>query len=74
MGRYQIHCPYKNAINPQIAQLNINGRMIDVPKHVANEVNNFFVNVGPNTEKEVPKVPKYIQRFSLKIKINSTLL
>ena len=44
-------------MNPQIAQLKINGRIIDMPKQVANEVNKFFVNVGPNTEKEVPKVP-----------------
>ena len=38
-------------------QLNVNGRVIDNPKQIANEVNEFFVNVGPNTEKEVPKVP-----------------
>ena len=42
--------------NPQIAQLNINGRIIDMLKQVVNEVNNFFVNVGPNTENEVTKV------------------
>ena len=28
-----------------------------MPKQVANEVNKFFVNVGPNTEKEIPTVP-----------------
>ena len=38
-------------------KLTINNRVIDVHKQVANEVNNFFVNVGPNTEKSVPKVP-----------------
>ena len=42
------------------AQLNINGRIIDVPKKVVNEVNNYFVNVGPNTENEVPKLPKIV--------------
>ena len=31
-------------------------RIIDKPIQIANEVNDFFVNVGPNTEKEVPKV------------------
>ena len=31
--------------------------MIDEPKIVVNEINIFFVNVGPNTEKDVPKVP-----------------
>ena len=47
----------KNSVNPKISQLNINGTVIDEPKLVVNEINNFFVNVGPNTEKEVPKVP-----------------
>ena len=31
--------------------------MIDDPKLVVNEINIFSVNVGPNTEKDVPKVP-----------------
>ena len=45
-------------MNPQIAQLKINGRIIDMLKQVTNEINKFFVNVvGPNTEKEVPQVP-----------------
>ena len=38
-----------------ISQLNIKGKIIDDPKDIANSVNNFFVNVGPNTEKTVPK-------------------
>ena len=41
----------------KIAQLNKNGTVIDDPKLVVNEINHFFVNVGPNTEKDVPKVP-----------------
>ena len=40
----------------KIAQLNVNGRVIDNPKQIVNEVNDCFVNVGPITEKEVPKV------------------
>ena len=35
----------------------MNGRVIDNPEQMVNEVNEFFVNVGPNTEEEVPKVP-----------------
>ncbi len=38
-----------------ISQLNIKGKIIDDPQDIANSVNNFFVNVGPNTEKTVPK-------------------
>ena len=47
----------KNSMNQKIAQLNINGTVIDDPNLVVNEINNFFVNVGPNTTKDVPKVP-----------------
>ena len=49
----------KNSMNPKIAQLNINGSVIDDPKLVVNEINIFFVNVGPNSEKDVPKVPPF---------------
>ena len=41
----------KNSGNIKIAQLNVNGRVIDNPKQIVNEVNDFFVNVGPITEK-----------------------
>ena len=49
-------------MNPKILQLNINGRVIDEAKMVVNEFNNFFVHVGPNTEKKISKSPKYISR------------
>ena len=38
-----------------ISQLNIKGKIIDDPKAIAAGINDFFVNVGPNTEKTVPK-------------------
>ena len=38
----------KNSVNPKIAQLNINGSVIDEPKLVVNEINNFFVPKVPN--------------------------
>ena len=56
----------KNSVNPKIAQLNINGKVIDDPKRVVNEINNFFVSVGPNTEKDVPKVPNILPENFLK--------
>ena len=56
----------KNSVNPKIVQLNINGSVIDEPKLVVNEINNFFVNVGPNTEKDVPKVPNILPENFLK--------
>ena len=38
-------------ISPKITQLNINGKIIDNPNDVANQLNNFFVNVSPLTIK-----------------------
>ena len=55
-------------MNPKIAQLKINGKVIDEPKMMVNEINNFFVNVGPNTEKDVPNVPNMFPEKFLKNK------
>ena len=38
------------------SQLNIGGVIIDNDKQIATNFNNFFVNVGPSTEKSIPKV------------------
>ena len=47
----------KNSNTSKISQLNIDGKIIDNPKDIALGLNNFFVNVGPNTEKNVPVIP-----------------
>ena len=38
-------------------QLKIGGKIIDNDKEIATHFNKFFVNVGPNTENMIPKVP-----------------
>ena len=38
-------------------QLNIGGNIIDSDKEIAQNFNNFFANVGANTEDLIPKVP-----------------
>ena len=43
--------------SPKISQLNIGGKIIDDDKELATNFNNFFVNVEPNTEASIPKVP-----------------
>ena len=48
-------------MNSKIAQLNINGTVNNDPNLVVNEINHFFMNVGPNTETDVPS-PNYISR------------
>ena len=42
-----------NSIN----QVNVNGIIIDNPKEIVESFNNFFVNVGPVTEKLIPINP-----------------
>ena len=39
------------------SQLNVGGKVIDDNKEIATNFNHFFVNVGPNAEESVPKVP-----------------
>ena len=40
-----------------ISQLNVKGKIVEDPLEITNNFNNFFANVGPETEKSVPKVP-----------------
>ena len=49
-----------------ISQLNVKGKIVDDPVSIANNFNNFFANVGPTTEKSVPKVPHISPSFYLK--------
>ena len=46
----------KNKMNKDLTQLNINGKIIEESKDVANHINNFFVNVGPDLDKRIPTV------------------
>ena len=43
---------------PHVSHINVKGKQIDNPKKVAESFNNFFVNVGQNTEKNIPSNPK----------------
>ena len=47
----------KKSTKFSISHLNINGKIVDEPIDIANNFNNFFVNVGPETEKNVPRIP-----------------
>ena len=41
----------------KVNQIKSNDTLIDDPTMIANSFNNFFVNVGPNLDKEIPKTP-----------------
>ena len=47
----------KKSVRFSISQLNVNGKIVDEPAEIAEKLNNFFVNVGPETEKKSPKSP-----------------
>ena len=59
----------KNSKKTLINQLKINDRIIDQPKEIAETVNNFFVEIGTNTEKNIPINPstrhaKYLKDYN----------
>ena len=43
---------------PSVSQIKVKDKIISNPKKVADTLNNFFVNVGPNTENNIPSNPK----------------
>ena len=47
----------KNTKGTSISQLKVNERIIDNPKEIVESVNDFFVNIGPNTENDIPHNP-----------------
>ena len=56
----------KKSTDFSISQLHINGNIVDDPETISNSFNTFFSNVGPNTEKSVPKVPHLSPTYFLK--------
>ena len=56
----------KKSTHFSISHLNINGKITEAPNEIASKINNYFVNVGPQTEKGVPKVPNTTPRKFLK--------
>ena len=47
-------------MSTKTSQLNIGGKVIDDDKELATKFNEFFVNVGPSTESNIPKVPNLL--------------
>ena len=47
----------KNTKGTSITQLKVNEKIIDNPKEIVEKVNDFFVNIGPNTENDIPHNP-----------------
>ena len=57
---------------PEVNQLLIDDKIIDDPKIIAQKLNDFFVNIGPNTEKKIPINPITKPENFLKTEISST--
>ena len=47
----------KNPKGTSISQLKVNEKTISNPKEIVETVNNFFADIGPNTEKNIPQNP-----------------
>ena len=57
-----------------LSQLEINGSIIDDPKKIANHVNNFFVNIGPELDKSIPRIDNISPSRFLKNRIQLNFL
>jgi len=60
----------KNPKSTSISQLKIDDRIIDHPKEIAESINDFFADIGINTEKSIPinpiiKPDKYLKDFNI---------
>ena len=56
----------KYTISPKLTQLNVNGKTIVNPKEIATNLNDFFVNIGPSTELNIPKAVNINPKIFLK--------
>ena len=52
--------------SPKITQLNVNGKLFNNPDEIAEKVNEYFVDIGSQTEKCIPKVPNLTPNKFLK--------
>ena len=55
------------------SQIISNNKLIDNPKEISNTFNNFFINIGSNTEKTIPKSGKCPTAY-LKNRINTDFI
>ena len=58
MGRNKINYKYKINKTSIITQIKVSNKVKINDKEIVETLNNFFVNVGPNTEKGFPVNPK----------------
>ena len=59
-----------------ISQLNVNGKLISDPVKMANIFNKYFVNVGCNIDKSIPRTKKsaldYLKKTKSKFSLSCT--
>ena len=64
----------KNPKPPVVSQIKVDGRIIDSPKEIASNFNKFFTEIGPNTEKDIPKNPFHKPEMHLKNRVNQDFI
>ena len=57
-----------------ISHLNVKNRVIDDPQDIAENLNEFFVKVGPETEKTVPVTPNMSHKKFMKNRIDYSMI
>ena len=63
-----------NSKSSSINQLKVNNKIIDNTKEIAESLNEYFVNVGPNTDKNIPHNPVIKTDKYMQTKIQSNFL
>ena len=64
----------RNPNTHKIAQLKVGGKLINNPRDILNELNEFFLNVGPITEDSIPKTQNVSALKFMKGRINYAFL
>ena len=64
----------RNPNSHKISQLKVGGKLINNPRDISNQLNEYFVNVGPTTEDSIPKTQNVSALKFMKERINYAFL
>ena len=64
----------RNSKPHTISQLKVDGKLINNTKEISNKLNEYFANVGPNTEDSIPKTQNASALKFMKERSNNVFL